>query len=108
MRITVPALLYWSQQDTKATTKQVKSAAAFNLAEAAVNRAVWELKGTPSEVTSIQDGTALSGYHFDKSYSDLATGTYAVWVGSVTSTEILIIGVGRDSAQKEVRAIKAY
>jgi hypothetical protein len=106
--IVVPVMVYWVQNDTKISVKDQKSTLAFNLAEAAVDRGYWKVKGSTSTFAAVSAGGTLAGYNFDATYSDISGGTYRI---SVTSgpgvNEVTILGEGRDSLNKETRAIKA-
>ena len=108
LMIMVPLMVKWVQDDTKLSVKDQNASAAFNLAEAAVDRAYWKVKSSTATFVTIRDGGSLAGYRFDTTYADVPGGTYRV---SVTSgpleDQITILGEGRNSGRGEVRAIKA-
>jgi hypothetical protein len=108
LMIIVPVMVYWIQNDTKISMKNQKSTLAFNLAEAAVDRGYWEVKGSTATFAQISAGGTLAGYRFDTTYSDISGGTYRINVTSGPNiNEVTILGEGRDSLKKETRAIKA-
>lgn len=107
--ILMPALVRWIQQDTLMMVKDQKRTTAFNLAEAAVDRGLWKLKSTTTTWTTAANGTVLAGYNFDITYTDIDVGggSYRIKFSSgPASKQVTIIGEGRDSARKEVRALK--
>src|SRR4051812_37036639 len=80
--IMVPAMVYWVQQDGRASVKDRKTTAAFSLTEAGVDRAYWKLKSSTSTWADARAGAAIPGYAFDQTYGDIAGGAYRI---SVTS-----------------------
>ena len=106
--IVVPVMVRWVQDDTKISVKDQKSGMAFNLAEAAVERGYWKVKSSTGTFADVSLGTALSGYNFDATYADIPGGSYRVKIVSGPDLDqITIYGEGRDSGNKETRAIKA-
>ncbi|MFC1501569.1 hypothetical protein ACFL58_03885 [Elusimicrobiota bacterium] len=107
LTIMVPAMVLWVQSESRATVKSRKMTTAFNLAEAAVDRGLWELKKSTTTWNTVYSGTPITGYNFDVSYDDIAGGTYRIRYGNLTGNQVEIIGEGRDSTTDEVRAIRA-
>ncbi|UPT74400.1 MAG: hypothetical protein M0D55_01230 [Elusimicrobiota bacterium] len=108
--IMVPALVQWVQQESKASVKDKKSATAFNLAQAAVERGMWKLKSSTSTWATAVAGTVITGYDFDTTYKDVPGGTYRIRFedGLLNGAAVVTVrGEGRDEANKETRAISA-
>lgn len=108
--IMVPALVTWVQQESKISVKDKKSATAFNLAQAAVERGMWKLKSSTSTWSTASVGTVIPGYDFDVTYTDVPGGSYRIRFEEGTlngSTVVTVWGEGRDDARKEIRSIKA-
>lgn len=108
--IMVPALVQWAQQESRISVKDKKSAAAFNLAQAAVERGMWKLKSSTGTWSAAALGTVIAGYNFDVKYSDLPGGTYRINFTSGTLNGAAIVtvrGEGRDLAGAETRSIQA-
>jgi len=108
LMIIVPVMVLWVQNDTKVSVKDQKASFAFSLAEAAVDRGYWKVKGSTSTFAGVLAGGTISGYNFDTKYTDITGGNYRI---SVTSgpgdAQVTIVGEGRDWQNKETRAIKA-
>ncbi|MBI5744318.1 MAG: hypothetical protein HY952_07200 [Elusimicrobia bacterium] len=103
----VPAMVRWVQDDTKISTKDQKSSSAFNLAEAAVDRAYWKVKSSTTTFESIRAGTTLAGYRFDTTYYDVPGGSYRISISSGPSADMItVVGEGRDSNKTETRSVK--
>jgi Tfp pilus assembly protein PilX len=105
--ILVPALVQWTQIEAKASVRNQKANTAFNLAEAAVERGYWKIQSTTQTWANASTGTVIAGYNFDVTYTDVPGGTYRIKVSSAGPLMATIVGEGRDSAGKEVRAISA-
>ncbi|MEQ1918671.1 MAG: hypothetical protein ABL955_05685, partial [Elusimicrobiota bacterium] len=108
--IMVPALVQWVQQESKIAVKDKKSASAFNLAQAAVERGMWKLKSSTSTWSAAVGGTAIAGYAFDVTYTDLPGGTYRIQFddGTLNGAGVVTVwGEGRDAANNETRSIQA-
>ena len=105
--IIVPAVVTWVQMESRASVKDQKSSLAFNLAEAAVDRGMWKLKSTTSTWANAQAGTALAGYNFDATYTDVPGGSYRVTFSTAANGRVQVWGEGRDSNRKETRSIQA-
>src|SRR5437879_927908 len=108
LSIVIPAVVWWANQDMRASVRQKKSTGAFHLAEAGIDRARWRLGQDSSVWTATSTGT-VSGYNFDVTYTDVPGGTYSISISSEPSnaSQRIVIGVGRDISGKEVRTIKA-
>lgn len=108
LMIIVPLMVKWVQDDTKLSVKDQKAGAAFNLAEAALDRGYWRIKSSTATWASVAMGTALAGYNFDITYKDVPGGTYRISAASgPLAAQVTIVGEGRDLNNKEVRAVKA-
>ncbi|MBI4057588.1 MAG: hypothetical protein HY399_08595 [Elusimicrobia bacterium] len=107
LAVFIPTLVWWSRQDTQTSVKQKESTTAFHLAEAAVDRGRWKLLESATN-WSTTSTTTLPGYNFDKTYTDVAGGTYAIQISSDPANENqrIILGVGRDNSTHEVRKIR--
>jgi len=105
--IMVPALVTWVQNEGKFSIKDRRSTTAFNLAEAAVERGYWKVKGSTGTCAEALAGTAIPGYRFDVTYTDVSGGTYRIFISSAGPKDIYIIGEGRDPSNFEVRAVSA-
>ncbi len=111
LAIIVPALVSYIQHEAQWSVKQSHNVTAFQLAEAAIEKGFKKVSESTTTWAAIQNGTLPAGYVFDtpsNPYTDLSGGTYAINLSSgPQQQEVTIVGVGRDAAKKEVRAIKA-
>lgn len=106
--IIVPVMVKWAQNDTKLAVKDQKSSIAFSLAEAAVDRGFWKVKGSTATFASVMNGNTMSGYNFDTTYTDISGGTYRIRVSSGPGTDqVTVTGEGRDSMSNETRSVTA-
>jgi len=106
--IIVPLILFFSQHDQTLSQKHAKSTTAFHLAEAGIEKAYLQIISDSATWKALQDGTPITGYHYDRAYDDLSGGRYSVLMTSGTSADTaVVISVGMDSTSKEVRTIKA-
>lgn len=107
MLILVPVLVMHVQRESRWSVKEQQSTMAFHLAEAGVERGYRRVTTSTATWSSVMSGNTISGYNFDIVYDDLKGGTYAIKITSTTTNTVQIIGVGRDTNRKEIRAIKA-
>lgn len=109
LAILVTAMVSWVQHESRTSVKHKKSTAAFHLAEAAVDRGRWKLQETNTYWTITSTGGVISGYNFDKAYTDVGGGKYAIKISSdpTNSERRIIEGTGRDDSTAEVRRIRA-
>jgi len=105
LAITVPAIISYIQNESKWTVKQTRSTRAVQLAESAVERGYMQLIISTSTLSNALAGTPITGYAFDQIYSDTSGGSYAILIGSHSSSAVSVTGVDRDGV--EVRAIRA-
>lgn len=106
--IIVPVIVDWISQDTKSTIREQRKSIALNIAIAAVERGYWKVKSSTVTFNRVMQGNSLSGYSFDRVYTDIGGGSYRILITSGSAQrEVVIIGEGRDSSTNEVRAIKA-
>ncbi|MBI5631454.1 MAG: hypothetical protein HY921_11285 [Elusimicrobia bacterium] len=106
--IMVPLMVFYTQREALWTAKQSANTSAFHMAEAGIEKGY--LAVTQSTVTwaNLQNGTLISNYKFDKAFTDLGGGSYAISITSGPAVQqCTIISIGRDTRGREVRAIKA-
>jgi len=107
LAVMVPAMVMWVQRETVFASKQSMNTTAFHLAEAAGEKAYLYISLSTITWTQIQAGQSQPDYRFDKSYTDIEGGTYAISITSGPASEqVTIITVGRDRYNKETRALK--
>ncbi len=108
LMIIVPVMVKWVQHDTKMSVKDQKSSLAFGLAEAAVDRGFWKVKSSTATFAQVSGGGTLNGYDFDATYRDITGGSYRISIVAGPGVDqVTILGEGRDTGDKETRAIKA-
>jgi hypothetical protein len=106
--IMVPALVQWTQVESKASVGDAKNTIAFNLASAAVERGYWKIKSSTNTCAEALAGTPIAGYSNEVTYSDVSGGTYRIYFASgPSSKEVTVTGEGRDNSTGKVRAITA-
>ena len=106
LMIFMPVLVKLLRQETKWSVKQKRSTTAFHLAEAAVDRGIWKMRESVAVWDSAADGP-ITGYNNDIEYTDIEGGKYKISITTTTvPDERKIVGIGRDSSTKEVRAIE--
>ncbi len=103
----VGAMVNWMQHDSTTAVKSQKSTTAINFAEAGIDRAMWKLQGTTTTWATAESGAIIAGYHFDTTYTDIPGGSYRIKISSAGNHRVTIVGEGRDSASKEIRAVSA-
>jgi hypothetical protein len=105
----VPLMVFYSQRESIWTAKQASSTSAFHLAEAGIEKGYLALTLSTQTWVNLQlYGTPLTNYHFDKEFTDVAGGTYAISITSGPDSEqATVISIGRDKFRREVRGIKA-
>ncbi len=106
LAITIPAIVRLVQNESTWTAKSQRSTRAFALAEAAVERGYQQLLLSTSTWNNVLAGTIPSGYNFDQTYTD-SGGSYEIRLSSSGVQEISVVGVGKDTSGKEIRAIQA-
>ncbi len=105
--VLLPAIVMFTQQDTKMSVKTIKTSLAFNLAEAGIDRGMWKLKSSSSTFAAALNGTAVTGYNFDSTYTDVPGGKYRIKFSSgPASKQVTIWAEGRDTAGNQTRSIK--
>ncbi len=105
--IMVPALVQWTQIDTKASVQNAKTNIAFNLAQAAVERGMWKAKSSTGTWQAIVAGHPPVGYNFDSTYNDVPGGTYRIKITDIGVSSVTIVGEGRDNQTQQTRAVSA-
>lgn len=116
--IVVPALVSLVVRESKDVIRSKEQSAAYDLAEAGIERGLWKLQDDPGYF-DLLSSAAIAGYAFDRTYSDLpSTGTpagaYAVLLSSYSlfadavsgQTERVITAVGRDALRRETAAVE--
>ena len=105
--IILPLVIQLLQTESKQSVNHQKSTVAFQLAEAAVAKAVVKLTESRQNWDNAVAGVPLAGYNDDKEYSDVNGGTYKVKIApSNTSGMVRLTAKGKDSASREVRVIE--
>ncbi len=105
--IMIPALVQWTQVESKGAVKNQKATTSFNLAQAAVERGLWKIQSTTQTWADASTGTVITGYNFDVTYRDVPGGTYRILVQSSGTLTAMVTGEGRDSSNGNTRAISA-
>jgi len=103
----IGGLISWMQNNSTWAVRNQKTTTAINLAEAGVDRAVWELQSTTTTWLAAAAGTSLSGYNFDTTYTDIPGGSYRIKISSAPNNSVTILSEGRDNTTKNIRAISA-
>ena len=107
LAVMVPAIVLWIQRETVFASKQSMNTVAFHLAEAGAEKAYLYVSLSTITWNNLQAGTAQTDYKFDKKYTDITGGTYAISITSGPgSQQVTIITVGRDKYDKETRALR--
>ena len=107
LAVMVPAIVLWVQRENVFASKQAFNTVAFHLAEAAAEKAYLYVSQSTITWNAIQAGTAQDDYHFDKKFTDIEGGTYAISITSGPGTQqVTIITVGRDKYNRETRALR--
>lgn len=111
MAIMVPAMVLLTQREAKWTEKQAHSTTAFHLAESGIEKGYRKISLSTATWYNLTDnGTAIDDFKFDKTYSDVAGGDYAVSITSgPAGREATIISIGRvqKGGRTYIRGIKA-
>ena len=107
LAIMVPAMVLWIQRENVFASKQSMNTVAFHLAEAGAEKAYLYISLSTITWNAIQAGIAQADYSFDKAYTDIEGGSYAI---SITSgpgiQQVTISTIGRDKQGKETRALR--
>lgn len=113
LAIIIPAMVSYVQNESRWTIKESRNVLAFQLAEAAIDRAFRKVSESTMTWKGIQDASFPAGYMFNQSYTDVGVsgGSYTIGLSSgPEKNEVTIIGIGRyilNKSTAEVRAIKA-
>lgn len=111
--VMVPLMVVYTQTEAKWSVKEAQSTQAMHLAEAGIEKGYLKISISTLTWVALQAGgasasAALTNYNFDKDYSDVSGGTYAISITSGPGTQqATITSVGRSLLKKETRAIKA-
>jgi|GEM_PF-1562475 len=106
--ITIPMIDLYVKNEAKWSVKEKKSATAFHLAEAGIDRGYWKLIENSTNWELITASGTISGYANDKIYTDIQGGSYKINLTTgAGGGEVVIIAAGKDSSGNEYRAIKA-
>lgn len=107
LSVMVPAMVVWVQRETVFASKQSMNTTAFHMAEAGAEKAYLYISQSTITWTAIQAGTAQTDYKFDKKFTDIEGGSYALSITSGPLTQqVTIVSVGRDRYGKETRALR--
>jgi hypothetical protein len=107
LAVMIPAIVLWIQRETVFASKQSMNTVAFHLAESGAEKAYLYVSLSTITWNAIQAGTPQTDYKFDKKYTDIAGGTYAISITSGPLTQqVTIITVGRDRYNNETRALR--
>ena len=99
--IMVPVIERFVQNEGKWSMKSRKTALAFNLAEAGIDRAYWKLIENTDNWNIISGGDDLAGYADDVVYEDIDGGSYRINMSSGDNPrEIIVVGTGKDFSSK--------
>ncbi len=109
LAIVIPYLVDLVEKEAKWTVKQKRSNVAFHLAEAAVDRGRWKLQESYTNWTDTAGAGTIGNYDFDRAYTDVEGGSYAIEISADpnNNAQRIIEGVGRDASNNEVRRIRA-
>lgn len=107
LAVMIPSMVLWIQRENVFASKQSMNTTAFHLAEAGAEKAYLYVSLSTITWNAIQAGTSQADYRFDKSFTDIAGGTYAISVTSGPGAQqVTIVTVGRDRYNKETRALR--
>ena len=105
--ILVPVMVTFTQNEAKWSQKQASDTIAFHMAEAGTEKAYLYLTQSTSTWNNLMLGNAPTNYKFDRSFTDLTGGTYAISITSGPDSQTAtVIAVGRDERNRATRAIK--
>lgn len=108
MSILVPAMVFYTQRESRWTAKQAQSTTAFHLAEAGIEKGYLALSLSTQTWTNLQNGTQITGYKSDVAYHDIPGGSYAINITSGPEDEqATVLSIGIEGLHKEVRAVQA-
>lgn len=106
LMILIPLMVQWSQDESKWAVKDQQTTTTFNLAEGAVDRALWKLKSSTSTWADAAAGTVIPGYNLDVVYADIIGALYRIRFSSGPSTnQVTVFAEGKDLKSGQVRAI---
>ncbi len=105
----VPVMVMYTQRESVWTAKQAHNTTAFHLAESGIEKGFLAVSQSTLTWVNLQDtGVPIEDYHFDREYTDISGGTYAISITSGPLEEqATIVSIGRDTKKREVRALKA-
>ncbi|HVE12280.1 MAG TPA: hypothetical protein VNI01_02695 [Elusimicrobiota bacterium] len=105
----VPVMVYYTQYESRWTAKESQSTRAFHLAEAGIEKGYLILTQSTGTWVALQNqGTQITGFKFDRSYTDLNGGSYTVGISSgPQSQQATIVSIGIDALHKELRGVQA-
>ncbi|MFC2061799.1 hypothetical protein ACFLUV_04735 [Elusimicrobiota bacterium] len=103
----IPSLVNMLKWETQLSLDHKSGTIAFHLAEAAIERGLWKLRTSRDEWDSVEEGTLSSDYTGGKEFTDIEGGTYKIIITTTTEeNERKIVGLGRDSATEDLKAIE--
>lgn len=110
LAVLIPSMVLYVQNETRWSMKQERNLQAFQLAEAAIDRAYSLVTDSTQTWANVQLGGASipSSFLFSATYTDISSGTYTFSISSgPDESQVTVLGVGRDQNRKELRSIKA-
>lgn len=106
--ILVPAMVLYTQREAIWTNKQARNTSAFHMAEAGIEKGYLAISLSTKTWRDLMNGTGIADYKFDRRYTDIPGGYYAISITSGPNKEnATVISIGRDSMGKESRALQA-
>lgn len=108
LAIIIPAMVMFVQNEAKWSMKQTQNMTAFQIAEAAVDRGVRKISESTTTWENAMQGTFPADYEFNRSFTDLTGGCYAISITSgPDSDQVTIITVSTQSKKFERRSVQA-
>lgn len=109
LMIVTPALVRWAMHDSESSVKWRKQTNALSMAQAGLDRGCWKLGSSTSTWNQALIGTAITGYNFDVTHTDVSGGEYRIRFssGPTNGSQVTITAEGRDAQKKERRTVRA-
>ncbi len=105
--ILYPLLLRRGTENAKSTVKEVQSAKAQALAEAAVDRGLWELQSSGVMFSSAVAGIPLTKFNDDFEFHDLGEGSYKIKISTDPGGNIVVLGKGLEKSGQTSKALQS-
>lgn len=106
--IFIAAIVFKTTTSQRSGTRAQKSIAAYEIANAAVQKGIWALNLNSSNWASLSNGEYITGYKGDKVYTDIPGGSYVLWITSgPTSNDRTIVAFAKDDTKSpQYRGLK--